>query len=592
MIHFPDHAPLDDVQKKQLGAVLSTLNSEQRAWISGFLAAGPSRDTQAAAPAASKKLTVLYGTESGNCEELAEQVFKTARQNGFKPSVLNMADAKLADLKDAGSLLVVVSTWGDGEPPEAAEGFYNELMATDISLAGVEFSVCALGDTSYDQFCQTGKDIDARLEKLGAVRVAERVDCDVDFEEPFAAWNKDVWAKLGKATPSAAPSSTPAAVTPAAQQVYDKKNPFPSEVLENQLLSGDRSGKETHHLELSLEGSGFDYQPGDVLAVLPRNADDVVASILKATGLDGAGEVELKGIGRIPLATALASDLDITGLTRKVATGWLELSGSEELANLLSDDSKQAYKEWTHGRQIIDLLEEYPARELEAQQLVDILRKLPLRLYSIASSLNAHPNSVHLTVAVVRYETHDKARKGVASTFLAENAPKGSRVSVYIHENKNFRLPENGDTPIIMVGPGTGIAPFRAFVQDRAATGAKGDSWLFFGDQHYNEDFLYQLEWQEYLKSGDLTRIDLAFSRDQPEKIYVQDRMKERAAELWQWLEKGAHFYVCGNASHMAKGVHAALLDIVASEGAMSAEDAEAYVAKLKKDKRYQRDVY
>ncbi|MBT8044923.1 MAG: sulfite reductase [NADPH] flavoprotein alpha-component, partial [Verrucomicrobiae bacterium] len=329
-----------------------------------------------------------------------------------------------------------------------------------------------------------------------------------------------------------------------------------------------------------------------VLAVLPRNAEDVVEAILKATGLDGAAEVDVKGVGRIPLSIALVADLDITGLSRKVCNGWLELSGSEELANLLSDTSKSAYKDWAEGRQIIDLIEEYPAREIEAQQLVDILRKLPLRLYSIASSAAAHPGEVHLTVAVVRYETHDKTRKGVASTFLADDAPVGTKVSVYIHKNKNFRLPENANTPVIMVGPGTGIAPFRAFVEERVATQSGGDSWLFFGDQHYNEDFLYQLEWQEYLKSGVLSRLDVAFSRDQPEKVYVQDKMREGAAELWHWLEKGAHFYVCGNASHMAKSVHEALLEIVANEGGKSPEEAAEYVTSMKKDKRYQRDVY
>ena len=390
MIEFPAHAPFDDAQKQQLSAVLASLNTEQLAWVSGFLAGQQGSGTSAitsGTPVSDRKLTVLYGTESGNCEELAEQVLKSAKQNGFKPRMLNMSESKLTDLKDAGTVLVVVSTWGDGEPPEAAEGYYNELMAGGVSLEGVSFSVCALGDTSYDQFCQTGIDFDTQLEKLGAVRVAERVDCDVDFDESFAAWSKDVWSKLG-ASAVAAPV---AVATPATQQVYDKKNPFPSEILENQLVSGERSGKETHHVELSLDGAGFDYQPGDVLAVLPRNAVDVVDVILKATGLAADAEVEVKEVGKIPLRVALTSDLDITGLSRKVAKSWQELSGSEELAKLLSDESKEEYKVWTDGRQIIDLLEAYPASELEAQQLVNILRKLPLRLYSIASSAKGNP---------------------------------------------------------------------------------------------------------------------------------------------------------------------------------------------------------
>jgi len=590
MIDFPIHAPLNDAQKKQLGSILGTLTSEQTAWVSGFLA-GLQGGGVAAAPVAERKLTVLYGTESGNSEELAEQVSKAAKQKGFKISVVNMADIAPADLKDAGTLLVVVSTWGEGDPPEAAEEFYNSLMNEDgdggVNLAGVDFSVCALGDTGYDQFCQTGKEIDAQLEKLGGTRFVDRVDCDVDFDECFAAWSQAVWSKLGEAKAESAE-----VVVPLTAEVFDKKNPFPAEVLESQLLSGERSNKEILHIELCLEGSGLDYKPGDVLAVLPRNAADVVDAILRASGLSADAEVEVKDVGNIPLLVALTSDFDITGLSRKVATAWQAVSGSAELAQLLADDAKANYKAWAEGRHVVDLLESYPAQDLRAQQLIDVLRKLPPRLYSIASSSLEHPGEVHLTVVVVRYETHDKSRKGVASTFLADDAPKGSLVSVYLHKNKNFRLPESGETPIIMVGPGTGIAPFRAFVEERAQLESKGGSWLFFGDQCYNEDFLYQLEWQDHLKNGNLSRLDVAFSRDQPEKVYVQHKMAGQAADFWQWLEKGAHFYVCGDASRMAKDVHDVLLSIIVSEGGKSQEEAEAYVSNMKKGKRYQRDAY
>ncbi|MFK7909616.1 MAG: assimilatory sulfite reductase (NADPH) flavoprotein subunit [Akkermansiaceae bacterium] len=587
MVDLPQHAPLDDAQRQKIQELSATLTPQQAAWVSGYFAGTSGAVGAAPAAVSQKKITVLYGTESGNCEELADQLFKSAKQKGFKPRVTNMADAKVADLKDAGNLLVVVSTWGDGEPPEAAEEFYNELMASDVSLDGVEFSVCALGDTSYDQFCQTGKEVDVQLEKLGAKRFADRVDCDVDYDDAFANWSKSIWANLGEASTSAT-----AAVSAAPAQTYDRKNPFSAEVLQNQLLSGDRSNKETIHVELSLEGSGFNYQPGDVLAVLPRNAKDVVDEVLAASGLAANASVEIKGIGRTTLGEALTTQLDITGLSRKVVSAWQQISGSERLASLLQDTAKSEFKEWADGRQIIDLLEDDPAENLTAQQLVDILRKLPPRLYSIASSPKAHPDEVHLTVAAVRYDTHDKSRKGVASTFLADDAPTGSKVSVYVHPNKNFRLPENGDTPIIMVGPGTGIAPFRAFVEERAESGDKGDCWLFFGDQHYNEDFLYQLEWQDHLKNDALGRLDVAFSRDQPEKIYVQHKMLENAAEIWQWLEKGAHFYVCGDATRMAKDVHDALLEIIGTQGDMNADEADAYLAALKKEKRYQRDVY
>lgn len=586
MIVFPSHAPLDDAQKQQLGSILGTLNPEQISWISGFLA-GLQGVGSPAASAAERKLTVIYGTESGNSEEIAEQLYKAAKQKGFKSSVLNMSEAKPTDLLDSGTLLVVVSTWGDGEPPEAAEEFYNALMDGGLSLEGIDFAVCALGDTSYDQFCQTGKEVDVQLEKLGAKRLLDRVDCDVDFEDDVASWSKAVWALLGDA--SSSPVTTAVA---ASASVFDKKNPFASEILENQLLSCHDSKKETIHIELSLEGSGLSYQPGDVLAVLPRNAKDVVDSFLQASGLDARVQVEVSGIGTKTLENALTVDFDITGLSRKVMTAWQQICGSEELEKLLSQDSKTEWKAWCEGRQIEDLLEVFPAENLRSQSLLDILRKLPPRLYSIASSSKAHPGEVHLTVAAVRYDSHDKSRKGVASTFLADDAPKGTEVSVYIHANKSFRLPENGDTPIIMVGPGTGIAPFRAFIEERTQVGAGGDSWLFFGDQHYNEDFLYQLEWQEHLKNGGLSKIDVAFSRDQPEKIYVQHKIAERAAEIWQWLERGAHFYVCGDASHMAKGVHETLQSVIVSEGGMREDEAEAYLVKMKKDKRYQRDVY
>lgn len=585
MIEFPTHAPLSDAQKQQLGSVLGNLDPQQTAWVSGFLAGVQAGVVTT--PVSARKLTVLYGTESGNSEELAAQLSKAGKQKGFKANVLNMAESKLSDLKDAGTLLVVISTWGDGEPPEAAEAFYNELMDGGVSLEGVDFSICALGDTSYDQFCQTGKEFDAQLEKLGAKRVFDRVDCDVDYDDSFADWSKGVWSLLGEASASASVTAAPVAVSS-----YDKKNPFPSEILENQLLSCHESRKETIHVELSLEGSGLNYQPGDVLAVLPRNAKDVVDSFVKASGLDPRVEVDVKDIGAKSFENALTVDFDITGLSRKIATAWQTVTGSKELEDLLSDDRKADFKAWCEGRQIEDLLETYPAANLRSQQLIDVLRKLPPRLYSIASSPKAHPGEVHLTVAAVRYDAHDKSRKGVASTFLADDAPKGSEVSVYMHVNKNFRLPENAETPIIMIGPGTGIAPFRAFVEERAETGAKGDSWLFFGDQHYNEDFLYQLEWQEHLKNGDLSRIDVAFSRDQPEKVYVQHKLAERATDVWKWLERGAHFYVCGDATRMAKDVHETLLSIVVSEGGMREEEAEAYLADMKKDKRYQRDVY
>jgi len=539
---------------------------------------------------ASKNITVLYGTESGNSEMLAEKLTKAAKKKGHKAKLTNMADISAKDLEKAETLFVVVSTWGDGEPPEAVVEFYDQLMAGSFDLKGVEFSVCSLGDSSYDKFCQTGIDVDQQLEKLGAKRIADRVDCDVDFDESFDTWAASLWGKLGE---SAGVAGLPTDTTAGPAVAFDKKNPYPAEVIENVVLSGDQSAKETFHIEFSLEGSGFDYQPGDVLCVIPQNADDTVSDILSAIDMSAGEEVELKNIGKVTLGDALKNHLDITGVSKKVATAIQALSGSDKLAALIEGKAEMSFKDWSYGREIIDLLgfDDLPATA-SAQQIVDCFRALPPRLYSIASSPKAHPDEVHLTIAAVRYNTYDRERKGVASTFLADDAKAGSKVNVYLHKNKNFRLPENGDTPIIMVGPGTGIAPFRAFIEERAETEAKGASWLFFGDQKYNEDFLYQLEIQDHLKSGALTKLDVAFSRDQPEKVYVQHKMQEQAAELWAWLEKGAHFYVCGDASRMAKDVNDALIEIISTEGKKTQEEAEEYLKQLKTDKRYQRDVY
>ncbi len=584
-------SPLDQNQQALLESLAATLNPTQAIWVSGY-AAALGNGASSGASSTSKNITVLYGTESGNSEMLADKLTKAAKKKGHKAKLTNMADIAAKDLVDTDTLLVVVSTWGDGEPPETAETFHGELMAGGFDLTGVEFSVCALGDTSYEQFCQTGMEFDQQLEKLGGKRIIDRVDCDVDFDDTFASWETSIWEKLGASSGGAIlPAFGGASAGPAV--VFDKKNPYPAEILENVVLSGDYSAKETFHVEFSLEGSGFHYEPGDVLCVIPQNADDTSDNVLAVSKLKAEAEIEIKNVGKTTLGYALKNLLDITGISKKVATNIQALSGSDELAKLIAGEGAESFKDWSYGREVIDLLElvTLPA-DMTAQQLVDCFRALPPRLYSIASSPKAHPDEVHLTIAAVRYDAHGKARKGVASTYLADDAKPGTKVNVYLHKNKNFRLPENTDTPVIMVGPGTGIAPFRAFIEERAEDQAKGESWLFFGDQKYNEDFLYQLELQDHLKSGALTKLDVAFSRDQPEKIYVQDKMQENAAELWAWLEQGAHFYVCGDASRMAKDVNDTLISIISTQGGKNQEEAEEYLKALKKDKRYQRDVY
>ncbi|MCW1883297.1 flavodoxin domain-containing protein [Luteolibacter flavescens] len=589
---LPEHAPFSPDQRRAVDLALAGLDASQRFWLAGFLSAAPvSAAAPISAPASSLKLTVLYGSESGNSEKLADLSAKEAKKKGFQATVKNMSDISPADLAKVENLLVIVSTWGDGEPPESATSFYKEFMnGSAVHLPAVRFSVCALGDTAYEKFCQIGKDVDARLEALGATRIAPRQDCDVEYEQPHAEWLAAALKSFGPAAPAAAVVAAPAATHVAEE--YGKKNPFPSELLEKVLLNGKGTTKETWHYELSLEGSGLTYDAGDALAVVPVNAPDIVEGILKAAKLSGSESVEVKGVGQKILADALREDLDITALSRAVLTKLQAISGSDKLAALLADDAKDQLKDYQWGRWIADAITDFASGGVGAAELVTIFRKLPPRLYSIASSPLAHPGEVHLTIASVRYQAHGQPKKGVASTYLADLVAKGGKVPVYTHQNKNFRLPASSDTPVIMVGPGTGVAPFRAFVEQRGATGKPGKNWLFFGDQHYTYDFLYQTEWQDHLKEGNLTKLDVAFSRDQPEKVYVQHRMLDRAKELYGWLQEGAHFYVCGDASRMASDVHEALISVVEKEGGFSREVAEAYVEDLKKSKRYQRDVY
>ena len=587
---LPEHSPFTFDQRKALDSLLASFDLVQRGWLSGFLAgSGAVVSAVAAAPVVAGKLTVLYGTESGNSEELADRTVKAAKKRGFQAVMKNMSEISPADLEKSSNLLVIVSTWGDGDAPETAVAFHKEFMSSQLSLASVRYSVCSLGDTSYEKFCQIGKDFDAKLETFGASRISARQDCDVDYEDSYVLWLENTLSALA---PAAAPVAFVAPVLTTDSVEYGKKNPFAAETLENLLLNGEGSSKETIHLEFSLAGSGLSYEPGDALAVVPVNAPDVVRAIIQAAKLTGNESVEVKNVGTKLLADALREDYDITALSRAVLTKLADASDSATLRELLTEDSKEKLKEYNEGREIIDALIDFAPHGLPAVALVGIFRKLPVRLYSIASSPLAHENEVHLTVAAVRYDTNGRSRKGVCSTYLADFVKPGDPVQMFVQPNKNFRLPADGSTPVIMVGPGTGVAPFRSFIEHRGALGNSGKNWLFFGDQHYTYDFLYQLEWQEHLKSGVLTRLDVAFSRDQPEKVYVQDRMIQQAPDLYQWLEEGAHFYVCGDANRMAHDVHEALISIVEFQAGITREAAEVYVENLKKTKRYQRDVY
>ena len=592
----PQTAPLAPERVASLNSLLKGLQADQLLWVEGFISGlratfGAASHT-ADAPLAVPELTVLYGTESGNSENLADLTVKAAQGNGFNAKAVNMADINVAKLKDIRNLLVIVSTWGEGDPPETATDFYEAFMGDQApKLPNTRYSVLGLGDTSYEEFCKMGIDFDARLEGLGAKRIYNRVDCDVDYDDDFAKWHKGALGMLEVEAKPPASVAVSAPAVAAAPVKYSRKNPYPSELNERVILNGEGSAKETIHLEFNLEGSGLEYETGDALAVVPHNAEDVVNAIIETTKLVADAPVLVKE-QEYTLKEALTSQLDVTAISLPVLKRYNEIANDTKLAAMLDPAKKTDLQAYLDGREIIDILNDFPAKEITANALVGIMRKLPPRLYSIASSPKAHPGEVHLTVGVVRYDTHGRQRKGVCSTYLSDRIALGDKADVFVTANKHFKIPADNDAPMIMVGPGTGIAPFRAFVEERKAVGAKGQNWLFFGDQHYLTDFLYQTEWQDYLADGVLTKLDVAFSRDQEEKVYVQDRMRENSAELYEWLEKGASFYVCGDASRMATDVDTALHEIIEKEGGKSNEEAAAYVKKLKTDKRYLRDVY
>ncbi len=596
------NSPLNQDQAQRLSDVVADLRSDQITWLSGYLAgltaagaAGAPADAQeAAAPAEAPEVTILFGSQTGNAEEIAQQAARRAEARGFRPHVVDMADVKKPQLKAAERLLVVVSTHGEGDPPDTAAELH-ELVGSKKGppLKDTKFSVLALGDTSYEHFCQTGRDFDGRLEALGGTRVHPRTDCDVDFEDAAEAWIDGSIEAL--AADLDTPPSNVVAFGPVGghggTSTWSKKNPFEATLLDNIVLNADGSSKETRHIEVSVEDSGLEWQPGDSLGVLPQNSERDVQDVLDALGFSG-DEAVTGPRGDVTLAEALTHDYEITTLTRPFLQGWADLADADDLHALLADDNRDGLRDWMHGRQLIDVLQTWPLGSLTPQAFVDRLRKLPARLYSIASSYNANPDEVHLTVATVRYEAHGRGREGVASTWLADRIDDESPLPVYIDHNRNFRLPDDDGAPTIMIGPGTGVAPFRAFMEEREHRGAEGANWLFFGEQHFHTDFLYQRDWLRWRERGVLDRIDVAFSRDQAEKVYVQDKLRERGAEVYDWLEQGAYVYVCGDAEYMAPDVHQALIDVIAEHGNRSQDDAAAWLGQLQKDKRYQRDVY
>lgn len=583
------HTPLSDDQHHHLQQFIATLSPEQTAWVGGYLTGLATKNiTPIPDSGGITDMTILVGSQTGNCEALAGRTHRMAAGLGLKTAIRKMGDYRLLQLKAEKYLLVIVSTYGEGEPPDNARELVEHLFSKRApSLQHLHFAVLGLGDSSYEFFCKTGIDFDRRLQELGATRIHPRVDCDVDYESSAEAWMHAVLNEMSvrlNTKPQPAELSPPSIESASA---YSRKHPFPALLLDNILLTGRGSLKETHHLEFSLEGSGLTYEPGDALGVYPTNAPDVVDALLQALHFDGTEWITLDG-EHGSLYDVLFSQYEITTITRPAMQKYALLANNQKLDQLLHD--KHKLNDYLHGREMIDLVTDFPVGHLCPQAFVDCLRKLPPRMYSIASSLKQHPDEVHITVAAVRYQAHGRDRKGTGSTFLAERISEDATTPVFIDRNNNFKLPADPAAAIIMIGPGTGIAPFRAFIEEREAIAAPGKNWLFFGEQHFDTDFLYQAEWLRYLNSGVLARMNVAFSRDQKQKIYVQHLMAEHGKALYAWLQDGAYFYVCGDGKQMAPDVHAALLKIVAAE--IGADNAEDYVANLQKAKRYQRDVY
>ncbi len=575
---IPNNAPFSETQK---------------AWISGFFAGMHShmlKSANAVDSSQARHIHILYGTQTGNSESVANDAADVAKSHGLVPAVKSMDEFEVAQFAALEYVLIITSTYGDGEMPDNAQMLWDAVSAADApSMATMKYSVLALGDTSYDQFCKAGIDWDVRLQALGAQRLLDRVDCDIDFEEPAETW-------IGEVIPLMADGATGAGLVVDTQSentkpTYNRKNPFPAKLLVNRLLTAESSSKETRHYEISLDGSGLSYEAGDALCVIPKNCPQLVADVIKTIGCTGE-EVEPINGQQVSLTEALINQFEIKLPSKEFLQEVAKRSGDAELNGLLEPENKDKLSEYLWGRDILDLLLQFPEMEFSAAEFLGLIKPLQHRAYSISSSGKKHPESVHLTVASVRYESYNRQHKGVCSTYLADLVDESTQVNIFFTPNKSFRVPEDDTLPMIMVGPGTGIAPFRAFLQEREFRKASGQNWLFFGDRNASTDFIYREELEEMQQKGVLNRLDLAFSRDQEEKIYVQDRMHEYGEELYAWLEQGGYFFVCGDAYRMAKDVDKALFDIIAKHGNKSAIETADYINILKKEKRYVRDVY
>ncbi|EMX2778835.1 NADPH-dependent assimilatory sulfite reductase flavoprotein subunit [Klebsiella variicola] len=588
--------PLNPEQLARLQAATTDFTPTQLAWVSGYFWGVLNQQSGAAVavPAQAAEvpsITLISASQTGNARRVAEALRDDLLAAKLNVKLVNAGDYKFKQIAAEKLLVVVTSTQGEGEPPEEAVALHKFLFSKKApKLDGTAFAVFGLGDTSYEFFCQSGKDFDSKLAELGAERLLDRVDADVEYQTAAAEWRARVVEVLKARAPVAAPAqlATSGAVNDIHTSPYTKEAPLSATLSVNQKITGRDSEKDVRHIEIDLGDSGLRYQPGDALGVWYQNDPQLVKELVELLWLKGDEPVTVDG-KTLPLAEALEWHFELTVNTATIVENYATLTRSESLLPLVGD--KAQLQQYAAATPIVDMVRFSPA-QLDAEALIGLLRPLTPRLYSIASSQAEVESEVHVTVGVVRYEIEGRARAGGASSFLADRVEEDGEVRVFIEHNDNFRLPANPETPVIMIGPGTGIAPFRAFMQQRAADGAQGKNWLFFGNPHFTEDFLYQVEWQSYVKEGLLTRIDLAWSRDQQQKVYVQDKLREQGAELWRWINDGAHIYVCGDANRMAKDVEHTLLEVIAEYGAMDAEAADEFLSELRVERRYQRDVY
>ncbi|MDC9582630.1 NADPH-dependent assimilatory sulfite reductase flavoprotein subunit [Xenorhabdus sp. PR6a] len=588
--------PVSPEQLSRLQSAISDFSPHQLAWLSGYFwgMVNHQPQTETSAVSVQETITLLSASQTGNARRLAEQLRNSLLTEGLNVNLINAGDYKFKQISQERVLIIIASTQGEGEPAEEAVALYKYLHSKKApSMKETVYAVFGLGDTSYENFCQAGKDFDRRLHELGAQRLLDRVDADVEYQEQADQWRQQITAILTprlsvQAKPVQAKSAT-SLITPAHdKQIYTKETPLTASLLTNQKITGRGSEKDVRHIEIDLRESGARYQPGDALGVWFENDPALADELISLLWLDDSEPVNVQGKS-LPLREALIHHVELTQNTGVIVEKYAALAKDEKLLALVAN--KPALQQYVQTTPLVDMVRAV-ASHPEAQQFIDLLRPLTPRFYSISSAQSEVENEVHITVGVVRYDIEGRARTGGASGYLADRLQEDDNIRVFIEPNDNFRLPADPNAPIIMIGPGTGIAPFRAFLQHRDSQEAEGKNWLFFGNPHFVEDFLYQVEFQRYVKDGLLSRIDLAWSRDQQHTVYVQDKLREQGEEVWRWIQDGAHLYVCGNANRMARDVEQALLDIISQQGGMDAEQADEFLSELRLERRYQRDVY